>query len=104
MNIWLRLKMLLISCLSVGEPVPLKDHITYILEGLGPAYTAFITSIQHQVELPILEDVRTLLISYDYLLEKQLASGQLHNMHANFANLNISPSATWSSSILSLGK
>lgn len=54
---------------AISEPISHKDHISYILEGLGVEYNAFVTSIQNKGDIPMLEDVITLLLSYDYRLE-----------------------------------
>lgn len=73
---------------AIGEPISHKDHISYILEGLGAKYNPFVTSIQNRVDIPTLEDVRTLLLSYDYRLEKQNFVDQLNNIQANLTRLH----------------
>lgn len=72
---------------AISEPISHKDHISYILDGLGVEYNAFVTSIQNRGDIPTLEDVRTLLLSYDYRLERQNSVDQLNNIQANLANL-----------------
>lgn len=77
---------------SIGEQVSLKDHICYILAGLGLEYNSFVTSIQHRVELPFFDDVRALLLAYEYRLDSQNSVDTLNTVQANFAGLHMQQS------------
>lgn len=55
---------------AIGEPLSYRDHLGYILEGLGTEYNAFVTSIHNQMDRPSLADVWSLLLAYEAKLEK----------------------------------
>ncbi|GFY85402.1 hypothetical protein Acr_04g0001400 [Actinidia rufa] len=62
------------SLASIGEPVTYTDHLIYFLGGLGRDYNPFVTSIQSQAIRPSIEEVHSLLLSYDARLERQSAT------------------------------
>ncbi|GFS33695.1 hypothetical protein Acr_00g0030110 [Actinidia rufa] len=75
------------SLASIGEPVTYTDHLIYFLGGLGRDYNPFVTSIQSQAIRPSIEEVHSLLLSYDARLERQSATDTLSSLQANLANL-----------------
>lgn len=64
------------------------------MKGLGSEYAFFISANQYRIELHVIEDVRTLLASYDYMLKKHNVV-QLHNVGANFANIHLGSPSTF---------
>ncbi|KAF4352818.1 hypothetical protein F8388_026360 [Cannabis sativa] len=42
---------------SAGDPVSSQDHLTFLLNGLGPAYNAFVTPILTRSPQPSIEEV-----------------------------------------------
>ncbi|KAF4348060.1 hypothetical protein G4B88_030696 [Cannabis sativa] len=73
---------------SVGEPISTQEHLTYLLNGLGPEYNAFVTPILARPVKPTIEEVHSLLLSYEAHLERQTAAATLSSLQANFANLS----------------
>lgn len=73
---------------AIGEPLSYRDHLAYILEGLGTEYNLFVTSIQNRSDQLSLADVRSLLLGYDARLEKQSSMDQLNLVQANLAHLS----------------
>ncbi|XP_038887133.1 uncharacterized protein LOC120077323 [Benincasa hispida] len=74
---------------AIGEPLSYRDHLSYILEGLGSEYNPFVSSIHNRTNRPSIADVRNLLITYDSRLEKQTATDHLQLIQANVAHLSI---------------
>ncbi|PON47862.1 hypothetical protein TorRG33x02_321990 [Trema orientale] len=74
---------------AVGEPVSCKDHLLYLFGGLDREYNAFVTSITKRPDNLPLEEIYSLLLSYEFRLESQNASAQLSSLQANLAHLNI---------------
>lgn len=74
---------------AISEP-SYRDHLGYILEGLGSEYNPFVTSIQNRNDRPSLADVRSLLLAYEARLEKQSSVDSLNLVQANLANLSSS--------------
>lgn len=50
---------------TIGEPLSYRDHLRYILKGLGTEYNPFVKSIQNRTDRPSIVDVRSLLLAYD---------------------------------------
>lgn len=75
---------------AIGEPLSYRDHLGYILEGLGVEYDPFVTSVQNRTNTPSLEDVRSLMLSYEARIESRNTVEQLNLIQANMANLNFS--------------
>lgn len=73
--------------LAIGEPLSYRDHLAYILKGLGLEYNPFVTSIQNKIDRPILVDVRSLLLAYEAHLDQQTTMDQLNSIQENLANL-----------------
>ncbi|XP_038891713.1 uncharacterized protein LOC120081111 [Benincasa hispida] len=72
----------------VGESISYRDHLTHILDGLGSEYNAFVTSIQNHVDNLSVEDVWSLLLSYEAQLEKQNAIDHLNIAQAYLSKLS----------------
>ena len=60
---------------AIGEPVSRNDHLIYLFGGLGHEYNAFVTSIVNRPDKPSVEEVHSLLLSYEFRLERQQAAG-----------------------------
>ncbi|KAF4390066.1 hypothetical protein F8388_003008 [Cannabis sativa] len=54
-----KLKTLCNTLASVGEPISSQEHLTYLLNGLGPEYNAFVTPILARPVKPTIEEVYT---------------------------------------------
>lgn len=72
---------------AIGEPLSYRDHLGYILKGLGNEYYPFVTTIQNRTDRPSIADVCNLLIIYEVCLEKQIATNLLNLIQANLANV-----------------
>ena len=70
---------------AIGEPLSYRDSLGYLLDGLGPEYDAFVTSIENRVDRSSIEDVESLLLSHESRLSKRNTAEQL-----NFAQTNLS--------------
>ncbi|KAK0591018.1 hypothetical protein LWI29_034531 [Acer saccharum] len=68
---------------AIGELLSYRDHLGYLLEGLGAEYNSFVTSIHNRTDQPSIENVHSLLMSYEYKLEKQNSIDQLNFAQAN---------------------
>ena len=55
----------------VGQTTDLKEHIDVILEGLPSEYENFVTAINLRVEPYTVNDLESLLLSHEVLLEKK---------------------------------
>ncbi|KAF4347531.1 hypothetical protein G4B88_025769 [Cannabis sativa] len=51
-----KLKTLCNTLASVGEPISFQEHLTYLLNGLGPEYNAFVTPILARPVKPTIEE------------------------------------------------
>ncbi|KAI9195642.1 hypothetical protein LWI28_016864 [Acer negundo] len=61
---------------AIGEPLSYRDHLGYLLKGLGSEYDAFVTSIEYRVDRPSIEDVKSLLLSHESRLSKRKIANQ----------------------------
>ena len=66
-----RLKSICNSLTAIGEPVFEKSHLIYLFNGLDREYNSFVTSIQNRSNQPTIEQIHSLLLSYDFRLEQQ---------------------------------
>ena len=66
----LRIKVLIDSLLSVGDPVSVQEHIDVILDGLPEEYDSFITSITSRLEPYTVAELESLLLAHESRLEK----------------------------------
>ena len=82
-----KLKSICNSLATIGEPISKKNHLIYLFNGLDGEYNPFVTSIQNQPDQPTIEQIHSLLFSYDFRLEQQnsvpLNSTQAHMTHLN---------------------
>uniref|UniRef100_A0A803NL56 Reverse transcriptase Ty1/copia-type domain-containing protein n=1 Tax=Cannabis sativa TaxID=3483 RepID=A0A803NL56_CANSA len=83
-----KLKTLCNTLASVGDPISSQEHLTYLLNGLGLEYNAFVTPILARPVKPTIEEVHALLLSYEARLERQNAAASPSSLQANFANLS----------------
>ncbi|XP_062089559.1 uncharacterized protein LOC133796092 [Humulus lupulus] len=70
---------------AIGETVSPKDQLVYFLGGLGPAYDAFVTSILNRADKPSMETVYSLLLSFDYRMERNATEDISSSLQANFS-------------------
>ena len=66
-NYLARLKTLTDQLAAVGELVSHRDYLAYLLEGLPEEYDSFVTAVYDQVDQLTVEDVQSLLLSYELL-------------------------------------
>ena len=85
-----RLKSICNSLAAIGELVSEKDQLIYLFNGLYCEYNSFVTSIQNQSDQPTIEQIHSLLLSYDFRLEQQ-NSVSLHSAQVHMAHLNKKP-------------
>ncbi|KAJ9550796.1 hypothetical protein OSB04_014841 [Centaurea solstitialis] len=81
-----KLKGICNSLAAIGEPVTREDHLIYLLGGLGREYNAFVASIHTRADKPTVEEVHSLLMSFDYRLETQNAIDQIDMAQANLTH------------------
>ena len=62
---------------AMGEPLSYRDKLIYTLNGLTKEYDGFITSIYNRSNKPSLEEVHSLLYTYEYQLEQRNIAQQL---------------------------
>ncbi|KAI9168819.1 hypothetical protein LWI28_002467 [Acer negundo] len=72
---------------AIGELVPPKKHIMQPLSGLGPDFNPIVSTINARADQPPLEEVYSLLLSHEFLLEKQNSSEPTNVLQANFTSL-----------------
>ena len=53
---------------SIGKPVLDKDQLIYLFQGLGAEYNPFVTSFNDISNQPTIEEVHSLLLSFDLIL------------------------------------
>ncbi|KAJ9693228.1 hypothetical protein PVL29_012113 [Vitis rotundifolia] len=85
-----KLKSICNSLAAIGELVYEKDHLIYLFSGLDREYNPFVTSIQNRFDQPTIEQIHSLLLSYDFHLEQQ-NSVSLHSAQVHMAHLNKKP-------------
>lgn len=76
---------------AVGEPVKTKDYIWYMLDGLPAEYDAVVTAIFSRPDQPTIEEVQSLLVSFDLRLGKRQVSERLLPQLQHTSTQNISP-------------
>ena len=64
----LKLKNIANKLASIGEPVSDWDQLIYLFQGLGVEYNPFETSFNARFDQPIIEKVRSLLLSFNVIL------------------------------------
>ncbi|KAL6314915.1 hypothetical protein AAG906_029134 [Vitis piasezkii] len=62
---------------AMGEPLSYKDKLMHTLNGLTEKYDGFVTSIYNRSDKPYLEEVHSLLYTYEYRLEQRNTAQQL---------------------------
>ena len=82
-----KLKTLCNTLTSIGETVSRKDHLFYMVNGLDKEYNLFVASINNRPNLPSIEEIHSLFLSYEFFLEQQHAIPSLNNVQANVALL-----------------
>ena len=63
---------------TIGEPISRKDYLIYFFGGLDKEYNPFVTSINNRPDQPSVEEIHSLLLSYEYRLEQQNADAQVN--------------------------
>lgn len=58
---------------AIGEPISRQDHLTYLFKGLDRECNSFVTSIHNQPNRLSLEEIHSLLFSYEFCFEEQNA-------------------------------
>ena len=66
----LRIKALIDSLLSIGDPVSIQEHVDVILDGLPEEYDGFITSITSRLEPYSVAKLESLLLLHEAYLER----------------------------------
>ena len=74
----LKLKNIANKLASIGEPVSDRDQLIYLFQGLGAEYNPFETSFNARFDQPIIEKVRSLLLSFNVILQRQNVVEQLN--------------------------
>ena len=64
-----KLKSICNSLATIGELVFEKDHLIYLFSGLDREYNPSVISIQNRSNQPTIEQIHSLLSSYDFRLE-----------------------------------
>ena len=49
-----------------------RERLIYLFQGLGVEYNSFVISINSRVDLPTIEEVNSLMLSYDLQLQRQI--------------------------------
>ena len=66
-----KLKGLCSNLATIGEPVSRNDHLIYMFNGLDYEYNPFVTAINARPDMPSIEEVHSLFLSYEFRLEQQ---------------------------------
>ena len=94
-----KLKSICNSLAAIGELVFEKDHLIYLFSGLDREYNPFVTSIQNQFDQPIIKQIHSLLLIYDFHLKQQnffsLNSAQVRMAHLNKKPYKSTPQPTF---------
>ena len=94
-----KLKSICNSLAAIREPVSKKDHLIYLFSGLNHEYNPFVTSIQNQSDQPTIEQIHSLLFSYDFHLKQQNFvshnSTQVHLAYLNKKPYKSTPQPTF---------
>ena len=72
-----KLKHLYNTLAAIGEPVSYIVHLLYLFGGLDRAYNPFVTLIINWPDKPSIEEIHSLLLSYEFRLDSQNLDDQL---------------------------
>jgi hypothetical protein len=88
----LRIRLLVDNLASIGDPLPLSQHIDVILEGLPSEFNSVISVVESKFETMDLDEVEALLLAHETRLEK--AKKKIKNDAASI-NLAQNPNAEY---------
>ncbi|KAI9177411.1 hypothetical protein LWI28_014875 [Acer negundo] len=71
---------------AIGEPLSHRDKLVHTLEGLTEEYDYFVTFIHNRADRPPLEEVHSLLHTFEYRLEQRNSVQQLNFAQANLTS------------------
>ena len=77
------------TLVAIGELVSYTDHLLYLFGGLDRTYNPFVTSIINWLDKPSIEEIHSLLLSYEFRLDSQNLDDQLSSLQANLSQLNL---------------
>ena len=71
MEYLLKVKSIADNLAAIGEPVSEQDQILYLLGGLGAEYISFVIYVTSRPESLSLEEIHSMLLTYENCLEQQ---------------------------------
>ncbi|RVW51479.1 hypothetical protein CK203_083983 [Vitis vinifera] len=89
LEIWNALNQIYFAASMAREPVSYIDHLLYLFGGLDRAYNLFVTLIINRPDKPSIEEIHSLLLSYEFRLDSQNSDDQLSYLQANLSQLNL---------------
>jgi histone deacetylase 1/2 len=66
----LRIRLIIDNLASIGDPLPLNQHLDVILEGLPPDYNYVISVIESKFDSIDMEEIEALLLAHEARLQK----------------------------------
>ena len=84
-----KLKHLYNTLVAISEPISYIDHLLYLFGGLNRTYNPFVTLIINQPDKPSIEEIHSLLLSYEFRLDSKNSDDQLSYLQANLSQLNL---------------
>ncbi|PON92661.1 hypothetical protein TorRG33x02_115210 [Trema orientale] len=78
-----RIKHLCDTLATIGEPVSRNDHLIFLFGGLDKEYNSFVASVYNRPDQPSIEEIHSLLSSFDFRLEQQNPTIKLIHPQAN---------------------
>ena len=66
----LRIRNLVDNLASIGDPIPMNQHLDVILEGLPQEYSPVISDVESKFEVIDIDEVESLLIAHETRLDK----------------------------------
>ncbi|KAK2663429.1 hypothetical protein Ddye_002003 [Dipteronia dyeriana] len=86
LNIFSKMKGLFDKFATIGEPLSYRDKLVHAFEGLTEEYDCFVTSIHNRADRPPLEEVHSLLHTFEYRLKQRNSVQQLNFAQANLTS------------------
>ncbi|CAL0317073.1 unnamed protein product [Lupinus luteus] len=85
------IKGLVDSLIYVSTPISPAEHIDYILDGLNEEYQLVITFVESQLDLPLVHNLESFLLTFESCLEKNKGKALSNALSADIAVNAISP-------------
>ena len=71
---------------GISEPLSYRDKLKFIFNGLGEKYDSFVTSTLNQADKPSLDEIYSLLYTFEYRMEQRVTSQNVNLPQVNLSS------------------